>query len=273
MDSDGIIVLSVIFLGISAFALASIANSDSIGILTELPDDSLVLHYQFYNMSEVWRASNAVYDSSGKEHIGIITGKNFNEYTSNDYFSFDGVDDVVIVGDDDRLSPQTTKKFSIAMLIMFNQTNFSSPGEKAYLQFMGKASPGNYEFAFRQHNHTNSEGKGDRISFYLFNLSGGLGAGSYVQEPIQTGDWVFLVGVYNGTHVELWKNGVLRDRDSILEYGLIPGNGNSPLKIGSVDDNLYFNGAIRELMIFNRTLERKEIESLARTLGAVDSSL
>jgi hypothetical protein len=61
-----------------------------------------------------------------------------------------------------------------------------------YVYWMGKGESGRYEWATRMYNYTNKEKppRPNRISFYLFNAEGGLGQGSYVQEPVRPGEWI-----------------------------------------------------------------------------------
>ena len=50
-----------------------------------------------------------------------------------------------------------------------------------------------------------------RISFYVFNKSGGEGIGSYFQEPVETGQWIHVVGVADATTTSIYKDGVFTD--------------------------------------------------------------
>ncbi len=179
----------------------------------------------------------------------------------NSEFYFDGIDDYIVIPDNDKLSPSTSQAFTISFWINFHKNDFSPKGSKSYIQFLGKASPGNYEFSFRQFNNSNSENKNNRISFYLFNLSGGLGSGSFIQ-PIELKKWLFITAVYNGTHVSIWKDGVLKDTDALSDYGIQTGNGKAPIIIGTLDGKNYFQGKIKDLRIYNKALDAKEINYL-----------
>lgn len=254
-----LIVLLFFFIIYSFYFNKSVALAGDAGSF----NSSSVLYLNFKKM-EVF--SN-VLANIPNHNIAFVYGKSsFSPFEvlrpEQDSFSFDGIDDAIIIPDNDNLSPSTSGNFTVSFWIKFKNTRFSSIGNKNYLQFMGKGTEDNYEFSFRQYNSSNSENKGDRVSFYLFNLSGGLGSGSFVQEPISTDDWVFLTAVYNGTNVEIWKNGALKDSDLLSEYGIISVNGKAPLIIGTLDGINYFKGEIKELHIYNKSLSSSEIFSL-----------
>ena len=48
-----------------------------------------------------------------------------------------------------------------------------------------------------------AEGRDKRISFYVFNLGGGRGCGSYFQDPIQAGQWIHVAGVADSENTYL----------------------------------------------------------------------
>ncbi len=141
----------------------------------------------------------------------------------------------------------------------FDKTKFTGEGgHKDYLHYLGKGEPSTgYEYMFRQYNSSNDEGRNSRLSFYIFNPEGGLGAGSYVQEPIKEGEWIFLTGVVRGKNVEMWKNGVMKDSDPLSGYDIVPRNGKGPLRIGTGMGKAYFNGALDELRVYNRALSKE----------------
>lgn len=178
-------------------------------------------------------------------------------------FEFDGYNDRITIPDSTSLSVNPNTGFTFALWVNFRRTKFIGEGsQNNYLHFAGKSDDNNHEYIFRQYNSSNAEGRNNRISFYVFNLQGGLGTGSYVQEPIVTGEWVHLVGVVNKTHTQLWKNGVLKDADRLSEYDIVPGNGNAPLRLGTSDGDSYFRGAMDEVRIYNRALSPNDIRAL-----------
>jgi hypothetical protein len=52
------------------------------------------------------------------------------------------------------------------------------------------------------------------ISFYVFDLGGHEGVGSYYQEPVQAGEWIHVAGIAEGQNTSIYKNGVFKQRQS-----------------------------------------------------------
>lgn len=240
------------------------------GLLPSL-NTGKVLDFHFNNLALYGENRLLAYDFSGNGNNGTVKGATFKKNVGrNGAYEFDGVDDLITVKDSDSLSPSTTGAFTIAYWAKFGRTKFVGEGSgKNYINYLGKgvygSNPSN-EFHFRQHNGSNTEGRNNRISFYVFNPEGGLGAGSYFQEPINTNQWVFIVGVYNGTHVQIWKNGVLKDTDPLSSYNIIMKNGRAPLTLGgySIDgyQDKYWKGSLDEVRIYNRILTPQEIKDI-----------
>jgi len=248
--------------------LGMICILSSAGVKALELDNGLVLHYHFNNQASFGENSLFINDFSSRSNdaLTLSNGARWNSLgglVRDGAFDFDGYNDYIEVSDSNSLSPSTTNKYTIAFWVKFNRTKFIGEGNnKDYINILGKGDDGEHEFVFRYYNSSNIEGRNNRISFYMFNPQGGLGAGSYVQENIQPGEWMFLVGIYNGTHVQLWKNGVLKDTDPLSGYDIVSRNGDAPLTIGTVGSNKYFRGSFDELRIYNRVLTRSEILSL-----------
>ncbi|MFA4960367.1 MAG: LamG domain-containing protein [Candidatus Pacearchaeota archaeon] len=154
--------------------------------------------------------------------------------------------------------------------------NFEGEAE-GYVHFLGKNEWGiapNYEWVFRLYNDKawDSVSRSKRISFYVFNLTGGLGVGSYFQDDLKEDEWIHVVGVANGTHTLIYKNGILRDKDAYKPglngfVDIVPKNGNAPLRIGCADRESSFKGSLDEVMIFNRALSSEEIKNLYKSFN------
>jgi hypothetical protein len=121
---------------------------------------------------------------------------------------------------------------------------------------------------------TDTPPRPNRISFYVFNLSGREGIGSYVQEPIQVGEWIHIVGIADGETTSIYKNGEFKRCDRYTGTGpgpchnypssewVTPMHGSTPMRIGTRDFASYFLGAIREVRIWNRALTAAEVIAL-----------
>ena len=140
------------------------------------------------------------------------------------------------------------------------------PGGIGVRDWLGKGVADQHEWAFRMYSSDNTEGRGNRTSFYLFNLAGGLGAGSYVQEAVAPGTWYHYVAVVDMSTdtIKWYKNGVLRDQDPFInsEYRINPRNGTAPVRVGTKDFASHFKGAIDNLAVYNRALSASEVVQL-----------
>jgi len=171
----------------------------------------------------------------------------------------------VEIPDSDQLSGGS---FSISLWIKPAAGVFQGMNSEGYVHFLGKANPWNYsgaakqvEYKFRIYNSSNSANRPNRISFYVFNLTGGWGVGSYFQDPIDHGnEWIHVVGVYDGRYTHIYKNGRLRDSDDASSMNVQ--NGTAPLKIGTGESTGYFNGMIDEVMVYDRALSAAEIQEI-----------
>ena len=59
----------------------------------------------------------------------------------------------------------------------------------------GKGEAGSHEYALRMYSRQNAASRPNRISGYAFNPQGGLGSGSYFQDPVTKGEWIYVAVV------------------------------------------------------------------------------
>jgi hypothetical protein len=131
--------------------------------------------------------------------------------------------------------------------------------EKGYVHWLGKGESGQQEWTFRMYNDDTD--RPSRISFYVFNLSGHIGVGSYFQGSVDVGEWIHVTGVAHGNATHIYRDGVLQDTDSYAGQ-ITPKHGLAPLRIGTRDFGSWFQGAIGEVRIWKRALSDAEIGGL-----------
>ena len=155
-----------------------------------------------------------------------------------------------------------------------------------YVDWMGKCqdySP-TCEWEARLYNTTNSENRCNRFSAYVFNSSAGLGSGAYWQPTcglIQAGQWYHVVGEYTtlsqpsgcqnaGQYpgaVSIWLNGVPWNQAShgqtgcFSQYNVVPTANSSPLNVGTMAMDAWFQGAIGKVAIYDKLLSQAQITS------------
>lgn len=243
-------------------------NCVSMNISNFNRSSGLVLYFHFNNETKYREDSTFVYDFSGNRNHGRVYGATWNSKGGkggDGAFEFLSSKNSINVDDSDSLSPSTFgQNFTISFWVKFDKTVFVGEGSKKdYINFLGKGnSDDGQEFVFRYFNSSNSEGKDNRISFYAFNQEGLLGAGSYVQEKIIDKEWIYLTGVINGTHIKIYKNGVLVNSNPLSEYNISMKNTKSDFYIGKTIGKDYFKGSIDELRIYNRILDDCEVKDL-----------
>jgi hypothetical protein len=186
------------------------------------------------------------------------------------YLHVDGFQSYIEIPDSPEFSLTTTGALTVAAWIRPATLTFPSTDgkgidlSKAYVHWLGKGETGQYEWAFRIYSQDNTVGRANRISFYVFKPEGGQGVGSHYQDPnnpVQVGVWIHVVGAADSEKTYLFINGVFIDSD-VYEGSIQPQRGTAPVRIGTRDFNSFFQGEIREVRFWNRTLTEAEVADL-----------
>jgi len=218
--------------------------------------------------------SAGVADRTGHAHTGAYyNGHNVTDFIDGSLATvFDGVSQYIEVADDAALSVPASGILSFEVWMRPDVLEFPNSEDTGYVHWMGKGTTGQYEYAGRMYSFTNSEvpSRPNRISGYSFNLAGGLGAGSYFQDTVIPGEWIFFTfiintvntsGPYPTGYTKVYKNGELRDQDSLSEYSIVPGNGTAPFRVGTRDLQSFFQGALGKMAIYDYELSLATIRS------------
>jgi hypothetical protein len=164
--------------------------------------------------------------------------------------------------------------FTVSAWLKPDTLQFPHQEGSGYVYWMGKGEPSQYEWATRMYSFTNSEQppRPNRISFYLFNPSGGLGQGSYSQEPIQAGQWIQITAWANRGDTAIYKNGKYvrcDEYDGPAGHGcqahperIVPKPGKAPLRLATLDLKSFFEGGLAEVRIWNRALANDEVQKV-----------
>ncbi|MEV6055663.1 LamG domain-containing protein [Streptomyces sp. NPDC052107] len=179
---------------------------------------------------------------------------------------FDGTSQYVDVPDDDSLSVSATGQLTVEAWMRPDTVTFPSTEGTGYVNWLGKITYGTTnqsEWIARMYSQGNTENRANRISGYAFNAGGGLGAGSYFQDPVRPGEWIHYALVINTSntsstyptgYVKIYKNGVLRDQDALADYNITPSNTTSPMRIGTASLKSYFKGSIGKVAVYDTEL-------------------
>jgi hypothetical protein len=142
----------------------------------------------------------------------------------------------------------------------------SQPGD-TYIHWLGKGEKGRYEWGFRFYSHKSD--RPNRISAYVWNPDGKLGAGAYVQDRLEARAWIYLVATYDDPHtpdarVRLYKNGVTSPHNEssgtlYKTFKIRPEQNSSPVRFGTRDLQSFLAGGLDEVAIYPRVLSANEI--------------
>lgn len=221
----------------------------------------------------------AALDSTGNGHTGAYKGapvlqqKGAIQGDPDTAVRLDGKRSYVEVPSHKNFSqPTSGKGLTVEVWVRPDALEFEGETGDPYVHWLGKGEPRRYEWALRFYSRS-SKGRPNRISAYLFNPRGGLGAGAYFQDRLTAGAWVHVVACFDpggastkGAGVHVYKNGVHRlgpPSPGALynnpRWKIKPAHGDAPLRLGTRDLKSFLTGAIDEVAVYPRVLTAKEI--------------
>lgn len=218
---------------------------------------------------------------------------------------FDGATQYAEIADADDLSVTTTGILTFMAVISpatleYPNAETSGDGNCVYplIKGVNYQTTGDQEWCLRT--YSQSAARPNRVSGYVFNADGGLGAGSYFQGGVnntdasapplmQVGDEILVhvkidtvnLGADGYGTVRIYRNGVLQDHDSMGDpYYITPVNNGAPVHIGARPGHSYFSGAVGKVAVFGGDLTDAQIaahyaaftSSTQQTSGAGTSS-
>lgn len=219
-------------------------ESDIIKIISQLKTNiGLVAFYPFWG---------SPVDLSGNQNNGFVygptlTNDRFDKESSAYYF--DGVDDYIVIKDNNSLSPKNQQ------LTITTWVKVLEEGNK-FILYKG-TNPYNREYAIGIRNDM-------RASFQINNHGqAGIGQiGVPSESVIQLDKWYFIASTWNGNELKIYINGQL---ENTLKTNVVVDNLDSDLYLGTYGGSISQYAAktiIDDLAIFNRELSQIEIEGL-----------
>ncbi|HZY87979.1 MAG TPA: LamG domain-containing protein [Gemmataceae bacterium] len=137
----------------------------------------------------------------------------------------------------------------------------------ASIHWLGKGEKGHYEWGFRF--YSRRSGRPNRISAYVWNPEGKLGAGAYVEDRLTARAWVYLVATFDdprkpNARVQLYKDGKPSPHNRspgtlYKSYGIRPEHGRAPVRLGTRDLRGFLTGGLDEVAIYPRVLTAEEV--------------
>jgi hypothetical protein len=208
---------------------------------------------------------------------------------------FNGSTEYLTIPSNRSFSIPTTGNLTWELWIQPSILQFShSNSDGSYVDIMGKCA--NYsptcEWESRMYNLSNAQGRCSRLSAYVFSPSAGLGSGADWQQTtpacnmLQPGQWLHIVAEYTVLNqpsncpdtvdhpgaINIWVNGVLWNQDDhqptgcMSQFNVTPTANNSPLNIGTMALDTWFEGAIGKIAIYNYLLTQTQIDNHYQTM-------
>jgi hypothetical protein len=148
---------------------------------------------------------------------------------------------------------------------------FPGQTDDPYIHWLGKGMPARFEWALRFYSQDAT--RPNRISAYIWNPAGGLGAGAYFQDALVPREWIHIVACYEAgdkdtlppAGVHIYSNGVHRlgppsPGTLYRNYNIVPAHGTAPLRLGTRDSLSYtLTGGLDEVALYPRVLTPDEI--------------
>ncbi len=139
--------------------------------------------------------------------------------------------------------------------------------KNAYIHWLGKGAAGAYEWGFRFYN--SHARRHNRISAYIWNPTGGEGAGAYFEDVVPQGKWLYVVATFDdpakpNARVQIYRNGVPSPHNHspgtlYRSYAIQPASGAAPVRLGTRDLRGFLTGGLDEVAIYPYVLSPEEI--------------
>jgi hypothetical protein len=221
----------------------------------------------------------AALDISGKGHHGVYHGTPlFGQLGAlkgdrDTAIAFQGKGSFVeIPAHADFSQPTSGKGLTVEVWVRPDMLEFKGENADGYVHWLGRGAPGKHEWALRFYSRDSK--RPNRISAYIFNPEGGLGAGAYFEDKLTAGEWLHVVACFDpgdadakgkpGVHI--YKNGVQRQGPPSAgalynnpKWKIKPVIGTAPLRLGTRDSKGFLIGGLDEVAIYPRVLSAAEI--------------
>jgi hypothetical protein len=173
--------------------------------------------------------------------------------------------------DREEFSIATSGK-GLTVEVWMRPDNLEFEGEHAgsaddYIYWLGKGEKRRFEWGFRF--YSRSSHRSNRISAYVWNPDGKLGAGAYTEERLTAGAWIYLAATFDDpgqpkAQVRLYTDGLASPHNKspgalYSSYHLSPVHGSAPLRLGTRDLRSFLSGGLDEVAIYPRVLKPEEI--------------
>jgi hypothetical protein len=184
----------------------------------------------------------------------------------------DGRLDYIEIPSSDAFSqPASGRGLTVEAWMRPDTLTFAGQTTQSFVHWLGKGDAGAFEWGFRFYS-ADSPTRPNRISAYIWNTSGGEGAGAYFQDTLTPGTWIHVVACYDpgdasspSAGVSIYRDGMLRGNPSstraarYASYNIEATRGAAPVRLGTRDLESFFSGTLDDIAIYPRVLDAAEI--------------
>jgi hypothetical protein len=199
---------------------------------------------------------------------------------------FDGSSQYLTIPSSASFSIPTTGSLTWEGWIRPDVLQFPNVSSDGYVDWMGKCADygPTCEWEARMYDTTNPQSRCNRLSAYVFNPSAGLGSGADWQPTcglLQAGEWLHVVGEYTTAtqpsgctntamypgSINIWVDGIPWSQTShnptgcFSQYNVVPKANDSPINVGSMAMDTWFQGAVGKVAIYSTLLTQAQITS------------
>ena len=211
-------------------------------------NDGLVAYYPFNGNAN---------DESGNGNHGAVNGAALTKDrfgNANSAYSFDGVNDVIVMPDSSSLDVVT--HFTLAAWVLIKGPNSGYPDQVIISKVGGRSGNNGYQLGMVSPNSG-----GGKICVAFNSKGESWPANILCAGNVSLNKWTYIAGVYDHNALKLYIDGTLVGLKVIGKKDVV--NSQSTLRI-SGDDNMhaYVNGCIDDIRIYNRSLSESEIQQL-----------
>src|SRR5262245_56876230 len=267
-------------------AVTGAAGLAAFGVTTPL-DGAAVSNYEKKVLAKksaaYWRLGETkgpeAIDRTGNDHKGIYRGTpRFQEPgaiigDTDTAIALDGKRSYVEISTHKDFSqPTSGNGLSVEVWVRPDVLEFEGETDDSYIHWLGKGEPKQHEWALRFYSRKSR--RPNRISAYIFNPEGGLGAGAYFENTLRVGEWIHVVACFDAgdadtqgrSGVQIYMNGERRlgpPSPGTLyrnpQWHIKPAYGTAPLRLGTRDLKSFLTGGLDEVAIYPRVLTPQEI--------------
>ncbi len=206
--------------------------------------DGLVSYWPLDNDTlDYWGGNDGAANGATNTPSGYLDGA----------YTFDGIDDYIEVLDDATLNP--TEELTVTAWI--NADEWADNYWEGTIVGKDDWSTGSEGYVLRT-------GDSGSLSFVVGNYTAWPGETAVSPGVMSTGTWYHVAGTFNGTSVRVYINGVENGSEEFGSTAIDPSSVNLNIGRCPTDTFRLFEGAIDEVMVFNRTLNGSEITLIYR---------